>query len=246
MAQWLRSLAFVIQMYMVMALMALVITPVAMVRIEAAYLGIRAYCKWVRWTAHWMIGLKSEVRGEIPAGEVLICSKHQSFFDILMICSVVIRPRFVMKRSLTMTPIVGYYARRIGCIPIDRGKGAIAIRQLRVGLKTPLPQAGPLIIYPQGTRVAPGTFVRYKQGAAVLYGAMGSRCIPAATNVGVFWPRMAIGRKPGTAVVEFLPSIEPGLSSAEFLAKLETTVEDNSDKLMREAGFGTATRRVEL
>jgi 1-acyl-sn-glycerol-3-phosphate acyltransferase len=62
-------------------------------------------------------------------------------------------------------------------------------------------------------------------------------CVPAATNVGVFWPRHGILRKPGLAVVEFLPPIKAGLDRAEFMARLEREVEDASDALMKEAGF---------
>ena len=101
------------------------------------------------------------------------------------------------------------------------------------GAQTP----GQLIIYAQGTRVAPGAQMPYKIGTAVLYEQMGVPCVPAATNVGVFWPKRGIYRKPGLAVVEFLPAIEQGLDRDSFMTRLEHDVESASNALMREAGF---------
>ncbi len=120
---------------------------------------------------------------------------------------------------------------------MDRGRRAEAIRQMMRGVTDGTAPAGQLIIYPQGTRVAPGRHLPYKVGTAVLYHETGQSCVPAATNVGVFWPRRGIYRKPGLAVVEFLDPIEPGLSRQDFLTRLETEVETRSDALMREGGF---------
>lgn len=94
-----------------------------------------------------------------------------------------------------------------------------------------------MIIYPQGTRVAAGAKKSYKIGVGVLYTELGQDCVPAATNVGVFWPRHGILRKPGLAVVEFLPRIPAGQSVEAFMAKIEPVVESASDRLMAEAGF---------
>lgn len=96
---------------------------------------------------------------------------------------------------------------------------------------------GQLIIYPQGTRVAAGASKPYKVGVGVLYSELGQDCVPAATNVGVFWPRHGILRKPGLAVVEFLPRIKAGQSVAEFMAQIEPVIEGASDQLMAESGF---------
>ena len=74
----------------------------------------------------------------------------------------------------------------------------------------------------------------YKVGAALLYKQTGQPCVPAATNVGLFWPRKGIYRKPGLAVVEFLPEIPPGLTKTAFLQRLESEVETASDRLHEE------------
>ena len=99
------------------------------------------------------------------------------------------------------------------------------------------------MIYSQGTRIAPGVKAPYKIGTGVLYTQLGQDCVPAATNVGVFWPRKGILRKPGTAVVEFLPRIPAGLETGEFMTRLEDEVERASDRLLDEARAQTGQER---
>ena len=236
MIQLMRSVLFVIQMYLVMAIMALVLLPYSALSRQAAAKCIRAYCLWVRWSAGWIVGLSSQIRGCVPDGGVLICSKHQSFFDILILCSVLPEPRFIMKQEIRLLPIVGHFARRIGCIAIDRGKGSEAVGALREAAKCDEVLAGQLVIFPQGTRVEPGKNRPYKIGAAILYEGMGVPCVPVATNVGMFWPRRSLIRRTGNAVVEFLPEIKPGLSLEDFRTVLSHTVETASDQLIEEAG----------
>ncbi|MGB8624345.1 MAG: lysophospholipid acyltransferase family protein [Paracoccaceae bacterium] len=235
--RWIRSLLFVAQMYLAMAVMALLFAPFALVSRNWTFRAVHVYCHWVRWTARWMVGLRSEIRGEVPSGEVLVAAKHQSFFDIIMIVSALPRPKFIMKKSLTNAPFLGWYARRMGCVPVDRGKRGQAIQQMLEDVHAGRTAPGQLIIYPQGTRVAPGAHLPYKIGTGVLYEQLGELCVPAATNVGVFWPRTGIYRKPGLAVVEFLPPIAAGLDKETFMTRLEAEVEEASHALMRDAGF---------
>ncbi len=235
--QWLRSLLFTLQAYSMMVVVALAFLPWAIVDRRGAFGAIRAWTGWVRWTAGWMIGLKTEVRGQPPTGEVMIAAKHQSFFDIILIANVVPRPKFIMKKQILWTPIVGFYAKRVGCVAVDRGKRGQAIKAMVEGVKTSATEPGQLIIFPQGTRVAPGDRPPYKVGVAVLYQEIGTPVVPVACNVGVFWPRQRIYRQPGVAVIEFLPVIEPGLPLRDFLTEIESVLETRSDALMREAGF---------
>lgn len=235
--QWLKSLVFVIQNAVAMLVLGIVFLPWALVSPRGARAACRSYTVWVRWTARWMIGLKTEVRGPVPQDEVLIAAKHQSFLDIMMIFGECPSAKFIMKRELLWTPIIGLYAWRVGCVPVHRGKRGQAIAKMLEDVEKGAADPGQLIIYPQGTRVAPGVVKPYKVGAALLYEQTGQPCVPAATNCGVFWPRSGILRKPGLAVVEFLPRIEPGLEREAFLRKLEDEVEAASNALLKEAGF---------
>lgn len=235
--QYVLSLIFIVQMYLAMVVLALYWMPLTMLRRENAYRAVHAYCRWVRFSARWIVGLKSEVRGTPPTDECLIAAKHQSFFDIILIVSAVPRPKFIMKAELRRAPILGWFALQIGCVPVDRGKRAEAIRRMVKQVTSGDAPAGQLIIYPQGTRIAPGVSRPYKVGTAVLYRETGQDCVPAATNVGVFWPRHGILRKRGLAVVEFLPRIPAGLGQDDFMARLEDEVETASNALMTETGF---------
>jgi 1-acyl-sn-glycerol-3-phosphate acyltransferase len=235
--QYLRSILFIGQMYVAMVVLAVAYFPWAVMSSAGAHAACHAYCRWVLWTLAWMTGLRTEVRGTPPTGEVMIAAKHQSFLDILMIYNAVPRGKFIMKRELIYTPLFGQYALRIGSVPVNRGKRGAAIARMLADVKSGRQQGGQLIIYPQGTRVAPGVARPYKIGTGALYEQLGQPCVPVATNVGVFWPRHGLLRKPGLAVVEFLPPIPPGLPRDAFMARLETEVETASDALMAEAGF---------
>lgn len=233
--QWVRSVTFIGQMYLAMLVLAVVFLPYAIVRREGALKAMHVYCRYVRWSAAVIAGLRSEIRGEVPQGAVLVAAKHQSFLDIIMIFGALPRPRFIMKKQLVYAPILGWYALRVGCVPVDRGKRGQAIKQMTARVKAGTEAAGQLIIYPQGTRVAPGVKMPYKVGTAVLYEELAQDCVPVATNVGMFWPRHSLFRKPGLAVVEFLPPIPAGQPMRAFLTQLEDVVEATSDKLADEA-----------
>ncbi len=235
--QYLRSLVFVGQMYLAMLVLGIVFAIPALVSRAGARAGVHTYCRWVLWTARVIARLRTEVRGTPPQGEALIASKHQSFLDIIMIVASVPRPRFIMKHTLMFAPILGLYALRIGCVPVVRGKRGQAIAKMLDDVASGRRNPGQMIIYPQGTRIAPGVDAPYKVGAALLYDQLGQTCYPAATNVGVFWPRKGIYRKPGTAVVEFLDPIPPGQDKQAFLSELEGRIEAASDRLLDEAGF---------
>ena len=239
MVQWIRSLLFNTSMYLAMAVMAVGFLPLALASPSGARLACHTYCRYVLWTARWMVGLRVEVRGTPPGGEVLVAAKHQSFLDILVIFHAMPRPKFIMKRELLFAPILGQYAWRIGCVPVDRGKRGQAIQKMLADVARGAADPGQLVIYPQGTRVAPGATMPYKIGTAILYQQLGQPCVPVATNVGLFWPKRAVLRRPGTAVVEFLPTLPTGLSKDTFMARLEEMIETRSDALAAEARVAT-------
>lgn len=232
--RWVLSLIFVVQMYLAMAVVALVYLPWALMSREGAFAACHAYCRWVIWTVGVLCGLRCEVRGTPPTGEVVVAAKHQSFLDIIVIFHAVPRGKFIMKRELMYAPILGQYALRIGCVPVNRGKRGAAIAKMKADVAKSGALPGQLIIYPQGTRVPPGDKRAYKVGTGLLYEQLGQPCVPVATNVGHFWPKRGILRHPGLAVVEFLPEIAPGLAVPVFMARLTDEIETASDRLSEE------------
>jgi len=226
-----RSLIFTAAMYIVLLVMGVAGAIPAMLSKDWAYWFMSRYCHVVFWLMRTIVGLKVEIRGQVPQGECIVAAKHQSFLDIIILMGTLPRPKFVMKKSVKWTPIVGFYAMQIGCAPVDRqSRGAMGAMLENVAEERADP--GQIVIYPQGTRVAPGVVARYKRGAAALYQSFALPCVPAATNAGVFWGRNSLLRKPGVAVVEFLPEIPVGLDPAAFIAQLEAEIEPASDRLL--------------
>ncbi len=237
MIQWVRSLLFNFLMYLALVLIPGLAIPVAIFNRNFGFKVLHFYCHTVRWLAEHVIGLRTEVRGTVPQGEVIVAAKHQSFLDVIVISSVLPRMKFIMKSELRWVPILSFYARLTHSIPVARGKRGAAIKKMIADVKAGRSEPGQLVIFPQGTRVAAGAKKPYKIGAAVLYQETGQSVVPAGTNVGVFWPRHGVMRKPGLAVIEFMPPIEPGYTNEEFMAKVEEAVEGSSNRLMAEAGF---------
>lgn len=237
MLQWIRSILYVVQATIAMPIFGLVFAPWAMFSKTGAYTACKSYAVWCMWTARWMIGLRCEVRGKVPQGEVLVASKHQSFLDIMILFHALPRAKFIMKREILWTPVIGQYTKRMQMIAVNRGKRGKAIQQMIKDVDAGLVEPGQIVIYPQGTRVAPGAMVPYKVGTSVLYQQLQQPCVPAATNAGYFWPRRGLYRRPGLAVVEFLEPIEPGLGKEDFMQTLQARVEEASDALLQEAGW---------
>lgn len=235
--RWIMSLIFIVQMYAAMVPIGLAYLPAAIVDRDGATRAAHAYCRWVRVSLRVLCGLRTEIRGAPPQTEALIAAKHQSFLDIILIYGAVPRAKFIMKNELRYAPILGWYALRLGCVPVKRGARGTAITKMMTDVQSGLERPGQLVIYPQGTRVGPGDKKPYKIGTAALYSQLGQPCHPVATNVGLFWPKRGILRHPGLAVVEFLPPIAPGLPNAEFMRAMEAAVETGSDRLMHEAGW---------
>lgn len=133
------------------------------------------------------------------------------------------------------------YAMKAAMISIDRGSGPSAIRKLVRQGKRAITNNRPIMIFPEGTRSAPGSLPDYKPGVAALYTQLDVPCIPVALNSGMFWARRALKRQPGTIVVDILPAIEPGLKRRDFMVQLETAIEPATTRLVAEAKSKIAT-----
>ena len=232
---FLRSLFFTIWVYGGMVVYGFIGAPFAIWSRAGAYRVMRAYVRFVRWSLRVIVGLTCEVRGQPPTGEVLIASKHQSFLDIMLIFEALPQAKFVMKRAVAWTPIIGLYALRIGANPVTRGKGRKSVDEMMRGVEANRAKPGQLVIYPQGTRVPPRTKAIYKRGAQLIYETYQMPCVPVAVNAGHFWPRSGIPKYGGVTVVDFLPALPAGLDSETFMTEIEEAIEPASDRLAKEA-----------
>ena len=167
------------------------------------------------WWLNLICGLRVEFRGEenIPSTGYILASKHQSFLETFSLITKTPDFAIILKRSLLRIPLFGQYLARTGVIGIDRAKGRTAMQQL-VDQAVPILKAGRQIyIYPEGTRRRPGAPPQYKKGVAILYDETGAPCLPVAVNTGSFWGRDSFLKKPGVAVIEFLPVIPGGMEA---------------------------------
>ena len=197
-----------------MAVMGILGAPLALWSVDGAYAVCRAYCRVVFFCLRVICGLRVEVRGEVPTGEVLVAAKHQSFLDILILFEALPRAKFIMKKELRWAPILGLYALRIGSTPVARGDRSKAMKAMveHAGAARPSRGSWSSIRRARGWRRGRGC--RSRSAPACSTSGSGEPCVPAATNAGVFWGRRSLYRRPGLAVVEFLPPIPPGLAVA--------------------------------
>jgi len=193
---------------------------------------------WGR-TNIWLLrvcGIKVEYRGleKIPRGALLVASKHQSLWETFALLWLFSDPAFILKRELQWVPFFGWYAMKAGMIPVDRGRRGQALADMTERARIELARARQIVIFPEGTRRAPGAEPNYKFGIVHLYAETGIPCLPIALNSGLFWPRRSFQRFPGTIVAEILDPIAPGLSKDEFAARLQHDIETATARLIAE------------
>lgn len=208
------------------ALPALVLPP------GATLFAGRVWCKAMVWGLRVFAGIRIEVRGQVPADGALIAAKHMSMLDTIALYVQMRAPHFVLRRSLLKIPFWGWFVAKSGMIAIDREGGASALRQMAAAVRAAIARGHAVIIFPEGTRKRPGAAPDYKPGVAGLYGQLGLDCVPVALNTGLFWSPF-IKRK-GTVVIEFLPPIPPGLKRRDFMAELESRIEEATARLVAE------------
>jgi 1-acyl-sn-glycerol-3-phosphate acyltransferase len=202
-----------------------------------AMLGLKAHAIASQWWLERIVGTKLEVRGRerLPAGPILVACKHQSAWDTFGLVPLFRDPAIVLKDELKWIPFYGWFCLKFEHILIKREKGGAALKRLIRDARSRAAQGREIVVFPEGTRRAPGAPPDYKPGVVALYEGLGLPCVPVALNSGVFWPRRSVRRSPGTIVVEFLEPIPPGLPRAAFRAELQRRIEEASARLAAEA-----------
>jgi 1-acyl-sn-glycerol-3-phosphate acyltransferase len=231
-----RSLAFAALFYLWSALVVIAMTPLLLGPRRWIIGPVRVWARVTTGLLGAICGVRVAFRGRehLQAGPVLIGAKHLCMFDTIAPLTVFADPCYVMRENLFRIPFYGWLARKSGMIGIDREGEAKALRLLLASAKARIAEGRQLVIFPEGTRVAPGTKGEYKPGVAALYRAIGAGCTPMATNSGVHWPAHGFMRRPGTIVYEFLEPIPAGLPREAFMQRLETALETASTALLGE------------
>jgi len=234
---WARGLAFNVAFFAWTAIVGTIGLPFLVAPRSAAMRFGRFWAQGVLVLLRVIVGLDHQIRGldRVPREGCIVAMKHQSTWDTLILPIVLGDPACVLKRELLFVPFFGWYAARAGSIAIDRKAGASALRRMVAAARPIAAQGRPIVIFPEGTRVAPGACLPYQPGVAALYQALATPLVPAAVNSGLFWGRRSFVKRPGTIVLEFLDPIPPGWPRRRIMAELEQRIETATAALLREA-----------
>jgi 1-acyl-sn-glycerol-3-phosphate acyltransferase len=240
------SLLFVAWLYLSMAIMGLLFLPFLVLPRSATMFGIRVFTRVVMVGLRLICGIRTEIRGRehMPEGPVIYAGKHQCMYDIFIPFLVLRDPAIIMKKELLWYPFLGWYALKSEMIPIDRAGTTKTLKAMVVEVKKRAANYRQIVIFPEGTRRAPGAPVAYQAaGLSAIAKAVEAPIVPVATNAGLCWPGRGFMRRPGTIVYEILPPIPAGLPRKELMARLEAALEPATDALVAE---GLAVQGREL
>ncbi|MGO9419505.1 lysophospholipid acyltransferase family protein [Roseiarcus sp.] len=232
-----RSIAFNVLFYLTLLVLMVVGLPAMLGGRRAVFALANVWRAASIWLLQTICGLKVEYRGteNIPAGAVLIAAKHQSFLETFALLKYAPDFAIILKRQLTYIPFFGLYLIVSKQIAIDRARGRQALQQIVDASRSVFAAGRQIFIYPEGTRRPPGAPPKYKAGVAAIYEGNSVPCLPVAVNTGLFWRRRSFLRRPGLAVIEYLPPIPPSLPREAFAARLQDEIESASDRLNAEA-----------
>lgn len=199
---------------------------------------IRSYTRALNLALRWICGVRKEIRGRenLPEGPFILAPKHSSWGDGFMIYPEVKNLGFVTGDHLEKFPLVGGILRKLGAIVIDTcGGGERKAASLVEGMERARHEGRRLLIYPEGHLAPVGFHFRYKPGVWHMQKAMNVPIVPVATNLNCFWEQEDIRKTPGTAVLEFLKPIPPGLPKEEAMQRLTDVIESRCAELISEA-----------
>ena len=238
----LRSLAFNLAFYVNLIVQMIVWTPFYFLsERRRAWFVPKFWSRTSLWLHAVLAGAHADIDGldNLPQGSYILAPKHQSFWDTIAFLPYIPDALYILKRELTWIPFFGWYILKMRMIPVDRGSRSKALKAVVAATRAELARnPRQLIIYPEGTRRAPGAEPNYKWGIVELYSQLGVPVVPVAHVAGLYWPRRKFLRYPGVIKARFLPPIPPGLDKEVFMARLIGETEAACDALLVEAANG--------
>jgi len=197
-----------------------------------AMMRYRVISKWswiVTWLSRVIVGIRYRVEGleNLPAGPAVILSKHQSAWETIVFQQIFPPLSFVLKKNLLYIPFFGWGLALFSPIAIDRAAGREALKQIETQGRARLKSGFWVLIFPEGTRVAPGEVGKHQVGGAWLAVKAGVPVVPVAHNAGRLWPKNGFRKYPGEIVVKIGPPIETTDRKATLvLADTEAWIEN--------------------
>ncbi len=231
-----KDIIIAIIIYALLGVMGILLLPYASRSKEKCLRVIRLYCDVVFWILKTFYNIKILVRGQVPDHSAsIVCSKHQSFLDVLILLKALPEPKFIMKSELSWIPVLATYARKIGCFNVKRNDKARSWHALKQAInKEAENQSGQLVIYPEGTRTKPGKEVTYKKGVLVLFSGLKRPLYLVSTNAGVAWSKDGRFKNNATAIINFVEKINYSKKEGLNLEYIKENIERESLKLYKE------------
>jgi 1-acyl-sn-glycerol-3-phosphate acyltransferase len=198
---------------------------------------VQRYTRHMVWTMRVFAGIRLEVRGRERLLEqpVIFACKHQSWGDGFCIYAQFDDLAFVTGDHLEKYPLMGALLRKLGAIVVNSCGGHQARKALASRAADAARDGRSILIYPEGHLNAPGTYRRYRAGVWHMMRDFDMPVVPVATNLGLFWREQSFRKRSGTAVLEFLEPIMPGMDKDAFLETLRDRIETRSQYLISEA-----------
>ncbi len=224
--QLLRSLLFSITLILLTLVMGVVMIPLLLLPREKLWGYGKAWSGAVLWLLRHTAGISYKIVDphnilttiKMP---VIFASRHESAFEAIAFVCLLPRSVSVIKKELLSIPFYGWYCRKIGSIALDRQGGARSLKTLLSGAQQAVQHGHSIIVFPEGTRVAPHTTVPLKSGIAALYMHCNMPVIPISVNSGQFWAKNRFVKQRGIVIITIQQQIDAGLPRHEFMETLQ-------------------------
>jgi 1-acyl-sn-glycerol-3-phosphate acyltransferase len=233
---WARSMLFAVAALLWTSVMALFYLPLLLAPRRVMQRAAAFWCRGLIVLVAICCGLRWRVIGRenLPHGAAVIAAKHQSAWETLVFHLLLDDPVFILKRELLKVPLIGWYMRKSGSIPINRDAGFRSIKAMLPGVGRALANGAQVIVFPEGTRTPPGQRRPYHPGIAAIYARTQAPIVPVSLNSGMFWGRRHFLKSPGLITLAVLPPMPPALGRAAFMEELERRIETTTDRLCAE------------
>ncbi|USI72237.1 lysophospholipid acyltransferase family protein [Sphingomonas morindae] len=219
----LRSALYTLAFVLLTTVMVLIGVPIALASRRLFSRYARLWARLAGGLARAVLGVRLVVEGAAPTAPVLIAAKHESAYETLAMMRLLDDPVVVLKRSILAVPVFGWLARRHGVVPVDRSANATALRAMLRAADTAKASGRAVLIFPEGTRVAPGARPPVQAGFAGLYGRLGLPVVPVATDAGRIWGK-GLAKRSGPVRIRFGEAIPPGLPRREIEARVHAAI----------------------
>jgi 1-acyl-sn-glycerol-3-phosphate acyltransferase len=236
--QYLRSLIFTVLFFLNTAFFATLVILLMWLPPARLYFIPRSWARLNFALLKSLCGLDYRVEGQenLPDRPFISMWKHSSTWDTIAQMVVVPRAAWLLKREILWVPLLGWAVSRFKPIAIDRKAGGTAVTQVVTQGRARLAEGMGVVIYPEGTRVAPGESRKYGMSGALLAGQSGAPLVPIAHNSGYFWRRRGLLKQPGTIRVVIGPPIDPtGLEPREITDRTKRWIDAKVAELVAAA-----------